>query len=95
MAVRVIPAIEFPGQNSAELESQKLRVGSYCRVSSKNPEQETSYESQVKHYREYIQAHPDWVLVDIYADDGLSGTNASKRDEFQRMIGIASGISWT
>ena len=86
MAVRVIPAIEFPGQNSAELESQKLRVGSYCRVSSKNPEQETSYESQVKHYREYIQAHPDWELVDIYADDGLSGTNASKRDEFQRMI---------
>ena len=86
MAVRVIPAIEFPGQNSAVLEPQKLRVGSYCRVSSKNPEQETSYESQVKHYREYIQAHPDWVLVDIYADDGLSGTNASKRDEFQRMI---------
>ena len=87
MAVRVIPAISVPLQSTnAEQNNSKIRVGAYCRVSTDHEDQETSYESQVKHYREYIQAHPDWVLADIYADEGLSGTSATRRESFQRMI---------
>lgn len=87
MAVRVIPAISIPlNSTNTEQEIPKLRVGAYCRVSTDHEDQETSYESQVKHYREFIQAHPGWVLADIYADEGLSGTSALRRESFQRMI---------
>lgn len=87
MGVRIIPARQDVVQETAyAIGPRKLRVGAYCRVSTDHEEQESSYESQQRHYRECIEAHPDWVLVDIYADEGLSGTNASKRDNFQRMI---------
>ena len=45
-----------------------------------------SYDSQVRHYREYISQHQDWILVDIYADEGISGTQVGKRQDFQRLI---------
>ncbi len=45
-----------------------------------------SYEAQVSHYTEYIKSKPEWQMVEIYADDGISGTNTAKRDEFNRMI---------
>lgn len=41
---------------------------------------------QIEHYTSYIESHPDWVLAGIYADDGISGMNTKKRDEFHRMI---------
>ncbi|HNY71766.1 MAG TPA: recombinase family protein, partial [Caldisericia bacterium] len=44
------------------------------------------YEAQVTHYTEYIQKNPEWVLAGIFADDGISGTNTKKREEFNRMI---------
>lgn len=65
---------------------QKIRVVAYCRVSTDSEEQETSYEAQVSHYTEYIESKPEWQMVEIYADDGFSGTNTAKRDEFNRMI---------
>ena len=65
---------------------KKLRVAAYCRVSTDSEEQETSYEAQVTHYTEYIQKNPEWELAGIFADDGISGTNTKKRDEFNRMI---------
>jgi DNA invertase Pin-like site-specific DNA recombinase len=65
---------------------QKTRVAAYCRVSTDSEEQETSYEAQVSHYTEYIQSKPEWQLVEVYADDGISGTNTAKRDEFNHMI---------
>lgn len=46
----------------------------------------TSYEAQVEHYTEYIQKNPEWEFAGIYADDGISGTNTKKREEFNRMI---------
>ena len=52
----------------------------------RNGRQETSYEAQVTHYTEYIQKNPEWELAGIFADDGISGTNTKKRDEFNRMI---------
>ena len=61
-------------------------MAAYCRVSTDSEEQETSYEAQVTHYTEYIQKNPEWELAGIFADDGISGTNTKKRDEFNRMI---------
>ncbi len=65
---------------------KKVMVAAYCRVSTDSEEQETSYEAQVTHYTEYIQKNPEWELAGIFADDGISGTNTKKRDEFNRMI---------
>lgn len=67
-------------------EKQKLRVAAYCRVSTDSDEQATSYEMQVEHYTDYISKQPDWQLAGIFADDGISGTNTKKREEFNRMI---------
>ena len=84
-SVTVIPARKHLIENKDE-EKPKLRVAAYCRVSTDSEEQATSYETQIDHYTAYIQGHPDWVLAGIFADDGISGTNTKKRDEFNRMI---------
>jgi site-specific DNA recombinase len=84
--VTFIPARRQMGNNVKKPEKPKLRVAAYCRVSTDSDEQETSYETQVSHYTEYIQKNPDWQLAGIFADDGISGTNTKKRGEFNRMI---------
>lgn len=84
--VTVIPAKKTIGTQKATDKKQKTRVAAYCRVSTDSDEQETSYDAQIQHYTSYIESHPDWILAGIYADDGISGMNAKKRDEFQRMI---------
>jgi len=83
--VTVIPARKHAHKNKGE-EKPKLRVAAYCRVSTDSEEQATSYEAQIDHYTAYINAHPDWTLAGIFADDGISGTNTKKREEFNRMI---------
>ena len=65
---------------------RQLRVAAYCRVSTGSEEQLTSYTNQKKAYTEMISAKKEWCLVGIYADQGLSGTQTKKRDEFNRMI---------
>jgi len=84
--VTVIPAKKTIGTQKTIDKVQKTRVAAYCRVSTDSDEQETSYETQIEHYTSYIESHPDWVLAGIYADDGISGMNTKKRDEFHRMI---------
>lgn len=84
--VTVIPARRKVGSQKTTAQVQKTRVAAYCRVSTDSEEQETSYEAQVQHYTDYIRSKPDWDFVEIYADDGISGTNTRKRDEFNRMI---------
>ena len=84
--VTVIPARRRVGSQRTAAEVQKTRVAAYCRVSTDSEEQETSYEAQVSHYTEYIKSKPEWQMVEVYADDGISGTNTAKRDEFNRMI---------
>ena len=64
----------------------KIRVGAYCRVSTDSEEQVDSFIAQVKYYTDFISHSSDMVLVDIYADEGITGTCANKRDEFQRML---------
>ena len=84
--VTVIPARRRRMQTDEAQKIPKIKVAAYCRVSTDSDEQSTSYEMQVEHYTEYITKNPEWELVDIYADDGISGTNTKKREEFNRMI---------
>ncbi len=84
--ITVIPAKKRVGNTIKEQEKPKLRVAAYCRVSTDSEEQATSYEAQVEHYTQYIQNNSEWELAGIFADDGISGTNTKKRDEFNRMI---------
>ena len=62
------------------------RVCAYARVSTDSEEQLTSYSSQIKHYSEMIKSNPDWEFVEVYADEGISGTQIKKRTGFKRMI---------
>lgn len=63
-----------------------LHVAAYCRVSTKQEEQLNSYENQVEHYTNRINAENGWTLEGIYADKGISGTSVKNRNEFNRMI---------
>ena len=65
---------------------RQKRVAAYCRVSTDSEEQLNSYETQKSAYTEKICSNPEWALAGIYADEGISGTRADKRPEFQRMI---------
>ena len=69
--------------------SRKLRVAAYARVSTMGAEQLNSYESQKKYYRELVSNNSEWELVDIYADEAISGTQVYKRTDFMRMINDA------
>nr|DAH39427.1 MAG TPA: integrase [Caudoviricetes sp.] len=85
--ITIIPARpQRTNQQQSEAEKPKLRVAAYCRVSTDSDEQATSYETQVTHYTEYITGNPEWSFAGVYADDGISGTNTKKREEFNRMI---------
>lgn len=84
--ITVIPARKRVGNTAAAEQRPKLRVAAYCRVSTDSEEQASSYEVQVAHYTQFIQKNPEWELAGIYADDGITGTNTKKREEFNRMI---------
>ena len=85
MKVRVIPARKkfLP---VAQQESVKKRVAAYCRVSSESDEQELSFESQCRFYKNKIDSEPSYDLVDIYADEGITGTSTEKREDFMRLM---------
>ncbi len=85
-SVTFIPARKRMGNTATAEERPKLRVAAYCRVSTDSEEQASSYEVQVEHYTQFIQKNPEWDLAGIFADDGISGCNTKKRDEFNRMI---------
>ena len=63
-----------------------FRVCAYCRVSTDNDEQLSSFELQQAHYKQVVQDHPNWELKRIYADEGISGTSLKNRDAFNEMI---------
>ena len=69
-----------------QLIGAKRRVAVYCRVSTDHEDQANSFESQQRYFRQYIENHPDWELYEVFADEGISGTNTKKRKEFKRMI---------
>ncbi|WP_334293163.1 recombinase family protein [Alkalithermobacter paradoxus] len=69
-----------------QIQPQKKRMAAYCRVSTDQSEQLSSYEAQVAYYTSYITNHPDYEFGGIYADEGISGTNTKKREQFNKMI---------
>ncbi|SDI98405.1 recombinase family protein [Natribacillus halophilus] len=66
--------------------SDTLKVAPYARVSTDTEEQLSSYQSQVQHYTDMVDQRSDWTLVDIYADEAITGTQTVKREDFQRLI---------
>lgn len=84
--ITMIPAKRMVGTQKPTEKPQKLRVAAYARVSTEFEEQESSYDVQVEHYTSYIKSNPEWELVEIYADDGISATSTTKREAFNRMI---------
>ena len=67
----------------------QVRVAAYCRVSTEGEEQRNSFESQKRFFREVVAREPSYLLTEIYADEGISGTNVKRRKEFLRMIASA------
>ncbi len=63
-----------------------MMVAVYCRVSTDRPAQSTSFENQQSYFQAYIQAHPEWTLYRIYADEGITGTSVAARPAFQQMM---------
>lgn len=87
--VRKIESVSALTPLSNEAVRQKRRVAAYARVSTDSDEQLSSYAAQVDFYTQHIRSNPEWKFVDVYTDEGISGTNTKKRDGFNRMIADA------
>lgn len=85
MESKNVRRIFYPQEQSPE-EAHKKRVAAYCRVSTMSDNQEGSYEIQRAVYTQKITEEPDWTLAGIYADRGISGTQASRRPQFLKLI---------
>lgn len=83
--------IVIPPKKMQEVQQErpKLRVAAYCRVSTQEEEQVGSFDMQVRHFTQRIEGNPDWELVEIYQDEGISATTVKKRLGFQKMIADA------
>lgn len=81
--VQIIPAKR---DMEAETEKKKLRVCAYCRVSTDEDTQVSSYELQVQNYTRMIRENPEWEFAGIFADEGISGTSVLHREHFLEMI---------
>ena len=68
---------------------KKLRVAAYCRVSTDQDDQRNSLASQRLYFKEYIHGHPEWKLVQVFADEGITGTSTRKRRAFNEMVALA------
>lgn len=84
--VEVIKGGNLLSERNQGKEINLKRVAAYCRVSTDNEEQLQSYRSQVRYYTDLINGNKDWTMVDIYADESITGTHIEKRVEFQRLI---------
>ena len=82
--VQIIPAAVKPMQVINQY--KQLRVAAYCRVSTEQEEQQNSYQVQISYYTDLINRKKEWTLAGIFADEGISGTQAKKRPEFLKMI---------
>jgi DNA invertase Pin-like site-specific DNA recombinase len=74
------------GSSALEPRSNKLKVASYCRVSSHSDPQEESLENQMIHYTNLIRKNREWQFAGIYSDRGKSGTNLTRRIGFNKMV---------
>lgn len=81
-----MPQVEVILPTVQEQASRPTRIAAYCRVSSDSEDQMNSFYAQVRHYTTTIAELPNSVLVDIYADEGISGSTMEKREDFKRML---------
>ena len=73
--VRVIPPNRARASPAVEGRRELKRVAAYCRVSTDTEEQLNSYEAQKAYYTQLIEENPEWELVAVFADEGISGTS--------------------
>ena len=77
----------IPAKSQEEIkQTKRLRVAAYCRVSTDEDEQINSYKAQIEYYTDKINKNPEWQMAGIFADEGISGTQAKKRPEFLKLI---------
>ena len=81
-----MPTVTIIQPTISEEQNHKLRCAAYCRVSSNSEDQLNSFMAQTRYYEKAFEKSDREQLVDIYADEGITGTRKDKRDEFQRMI---------
>ena len=87
--IRVIPATNSRRllvDDDSPVITRKKRVAAYARVSTGREEQQTSFKSQLEYYTRLILSNPDWEMVGVYADEGISGRSMKKRVKFREMI---------
>lgn len=81
--------IKIPAKPEATRQAEarrQLRVAAYCRVSTKEEDQANSYEVQKEYYTDKIMSNTAWTMAGTFADKGITGTSAKKREDFMRMI---------
>ncbi len=79
--------VVIPAKSRKEIQqTMRLKVAAYCRVSTDQEEQESSYEAQISYYTDKIGKNSEWQMAGIFADEGITGTQAKKRPEFLKMI---------
>lgn len=83
---KVITIPARPKSEQEQIVGRQKRVAAYCRVSTDEEEQLSSYEAQKTYYTNKIMENPEWTMAGIFADEGITGTSAKKRPEFLRMI---------
>lgn len=83
MRIVIIPA---KTQEEIKKAEKCLKVAVYCRVSTDEEEQKNSYQAQIEYYTDKINKNPEWQMAGIFADEGITGTQAKKRPEFLKMI---------
>lgn len=84
--VTVIPSTIDPRTRLPQYTTKKRKVCAYARVSTDSDEQFTSYEAQIEFYTSYIKGNPEWEFVDVYTDEGITGTSTKNRTGFKKMI---------
>lgn len=84
--VKTIPATLTRFTALPITEQQKRRVAGYARVSTDHDDQFSSYEAQIDYYTKYIKGRDDWEFVEVYTDEGITGTSTKRREGFKQMI---------
>lgn len=87
--VKTIPATLTRFTASPIIEQKKRKVAGYARVSTDHDDQFSSYEAQIDYYTNYIKGRDDWEFVEVYTDEGITGTNTKRREGFKRMVADA------
>ncbi len=85
--VQIIAPTKVDSILDKDLSTSRIkRTAAYCRVSTSSEEQATSFDNQVEEWTRRILENPDYQLVKVYSDSGISGTSAKGREGFQEMI---------